>query len=229
MSADCTTPVRFDRPARFPEATQLARRSLLKRSGLLMGTLAAGSPLALLAPSLCWAVELETLNDAQARTLLAFGRTLYPHPKLPDAVYALLVRDLDRTAASDAAQAERLKQGIASLDARAGGKFVDASPDKRLLAARALEGSPFFSWVRGRCITALYDNEMAFAAFGYPGASWPQGGYLVRGFQDLDWLPNPPDSASPRFPSVERDSQRSDRSTEIPASSASATTAGRLT
>ena len=36
----------------------LTRRELLRGSGVLMGTLAAGSALALLAPSRAWAVEL---------------------------------------------------------------------------------------------------------------------------------------------------------------------------
>ena len=51
--------------------------------------------------------------------------------------------------------------------------------------------------VRGKCVTSLYDNEMAFAALGYPGSSWEKGGYIARGFQDLKWLPDPPAEASP--------------------------------
>ena len=54
-----------------------------------------------------------------------------------------------------------------------------------------------FNAVRGKCITALYDNDMAFATFGYPGSSWEKGGYITRGFQDLKWLPTPSKEASP--------------------------------
>jgi hypothetical protein len=38
---------------------------------------------------------------------------------------------------------------------------------------------------------------MAYAVFGYPGASWDKGGYITRGFQDLSWLPAPPADVSP--------------------------------
>lgn len=175
----------------------LARREFLKGSGILMGTLAAGSVLATLAPSPVWAVELKTLGKAEGQTLMAFGRTLYPHKKLPDAVYALLAKDLDAKAAADAAAATLLKDGIAALDKAAGGSFVKASAAKRLEAARSLEGQPFFATVRGQCITSLYDNDMAFAVFGYPGSSWEKGGYISRGFQDLKWLPAPTKEASP--------------------------------
>jgi hypothetical protein len=176
----------------------LARRDFLKGSGILMGTLAAGSVLATLAPSPVWAVELKTLSKSDGQTLMAFGRTLYPHKKLPDAVYALLAKDLDAKASGDAAAARLIKDGIAALDKAAGGSFTKASAAKRLEAAKALEGQPFFATVRSQCITSLYDNDMAYAVFGYPGSAWEKGGYISRGFQDLKWLPAPPLDASPK-------------------------------
>lgn len=175
----------------------LTRRSLLRGSGVLMGTLAAGSPLALLAPSPVWAVELKALSKAEGETLMKMGRTLYPHHKLPDAVYALLAKDLDGKAAGDAATAALLRQGIAALDKAAGGSFAKAPERTRKTLVKAIEGTPFFGAVRGQCITSLYDNDMAYKVFGYPGSAWEKGGYITRGFQDLKWLPAPPAGASP--------------------------------
>ncbi len=175
----------------------LARRSFLKGSGVLMGTIAAGSVLAALAPSPVWALELKSLSKADGQTLMAFGRVLYPHKKLPDAVYALLVKDLDAKAAGDAGAATQIRDGIAALNQAAGGNFGKATPAKKLAIVKAIEGQPFFSTVRGQCITSLYDNDMAYAVFGYPGSSWEKGGYISRGFQDLTWLPAPSKEASP--------------------------------
>ena len=174
----------------------LTRRSLLRGSGLLLGTLAAGGVLTALAPSRAWAVELKTLSGAEGTTLMKMGRVLYPHKKLPDAVYALLAKDLDAGAA-DAKTASMLKDGIASLDKAAGGNFAKSTAAKQLAAVKSIEGTPFFAAVRGKCITSLYDNDMAYAAFGYPGSSWEKGGYITRGFQDLKWLPTPSKEASP--------------------------------
>ena len=175
----------------------LARREFLKGSGILMGTLATGTVLAALAPSPVWAVELKTLSQADGEALMAMGRTLYPHKKLPDAVYALLAKDLDAKAAGDAATASMLRDGIAALNQAAGGRFAKAPSAKRLAIVKGMEGQPFFGTVRGQCITSLYDNDMAYAVFGYPGASWDKGGYITRGFQDLKWLPAPSKEASP--------------------------------
>lgn len=176
----------------------LTRRSLLKGSGVLIGTLAAGTTIAALAPSPVWAVELKKLSSAEGTALMKMGRVLFPHKKLPDAVYALLAKDLDAAAAGDAATATLLADGIAALNKAAGGSFAKARAARQLQVVKAMEGQPFFNTVRGKCITSLYDNDMAYAAFGYPGSSWEKGGYLTRGFQDLKWLPAPSEEASPK-------------------------------
>lgn len=175
----------------------LTRRRFLAGSGVIFGTLAAGSMLASMAPSRAWAVALKTLGAGEGQTLMAMGRVLYPHEKFPDAIYALLAKDLDGQATKSAETAALLRKGCGELDAGAGGDFVKADPAERLVAVRALEGKPFFAAVRGQCITSLYDNDMAYAALGYPGSSWEKGGYITRGFQDLKWLPEPSKDASP--------------------------------
>ncbi|WP_298208641.1 twin-arginine translocation signal domain-containing protein [Acidovorax sp.] len=175
-------------------ALPLVRRDFLKGSGILMGTIAAGSALAALAPSSAWAVELKTLSQSHGKALMAMGRVLFPHKKLPDAVYALLAKDLDAKASADPATRDLLREGIAQLD-KAG--FAKGNTAGRLAIVKAMEGSPFFNAVRGQCVTSIYDNDMAFKVFGYPGASWDKGGYITRGFQDLKWLQEPPKEASP--------------------------------
>ena len=176
----------------------LARREFLKGSGLLFGSLATGTLLAGLAPSSAWALELKKLSSAEGKALMAMGRTLYPHEKLPDAVYALLAKDLDGAAAGSADSAKMLQDGIAWLNKSAGGDFAKASAKKREEIVRSMEGTAFFGTVRGQCITSLYDNDMAYAVFGYPGSAWEKGGYITRGFQDLKWLPTPSLEASPK-------------------------------
>lgn len=173
------------------------RRDVLRGAAMLAGTIAAGSILAELAPTRAWALELTHLSGREGSTLVAFGKVLYPHKTLDTAVYALLAKDLDGKAAADAAVAAQLTQGTAALDTAAGGNFIGAPDDVKLRAVKSLEGTPFFNTVRGQCITSLYNNEMAFAHFGYPGSSWQKGGYIRRGFDDLTWLPNPPEAASP--------------------------------
>ena len=41
------------------------------------------------------------------------------------------------------------------------------------------------------CVVALYDDREVWELLGYEGPSFDKGGYVDRGFDDLDWLPDP--------------------------------------
>lgn len=178
----------------------ISRRTFLKGSGsVLMGTLAVTSgPIAMLAPSASWALPLNKLSTHEGKTLLRFTRHLYPHKTLEDAVYALVVKDLD-TAAGDPAVHGLLSAGVRNLDGAAGGDWLALGESDQFLYVEALEGTPFFEKVRSTAVVSLYNNDMAFAHFGYPGAKG-DAGYLHRGFDDLTWLPEPPAAASGPLP-----------------------------
>jgi hypothetical protein len=168
------------------------RRGFLHKTGILTGILAAGSPLALLAPSRAWAVDLTSLTSAEGTTLLAAARTIAPHDKLEDAAYAFVIRALDGAAAKDEALRKQLKEGVASL----GATFASAPEDKRVDALRKLESTPFFQNLRVQTLQVLYSTPLAYAYFGYEGEAFSKGGYLQRGFNDLRWLPEVPQNDS---------------------------------
>ena len=46
-------------------------------------------------------------------------------------------------------------------------------------------------FVRGVAVVSLYNDPETWALLGYEGSSYEHGGYIDRGFDDLDWLPNP--------------------------------------
>jgi len=187
------TSVKVDSPVR------VSRRQFLKTgSGVLMGTLAASSGvLATLAPSRSWALTLSTFNDVEGDKILKVTRGIFPHDTLDDAVYALVVKDLDAAAAQDPAVASLLRGGLQQLDVMAGGDWAYLDYLARENLVTKMAGTDFFEKIRGTSVVSLYNNEMAWAHFGYEGSSYEMGGYFDRGFQDLDWLPNPPADASP--------------------------------
>lgn len=178
-----------------------SRRDFLKGSGaVIIGTLAAsGGPIALLAPTSTWALEMTRLDEHQGKTLLQFTRHLYPHKTLEDAAYALVVKSLDEDARSSQDAHDLLADGVAHLDEASGGDWLGLDDTQRFEQVKALAGTPFFEKVRSTAVVALYSNELAYAHFGYPG---PKGtaGYLRRGFNDLTWLPELPDTASGPVP-----------------------------
>ena len=186
-------------PLRGITRPQFSRREFLKGTGILVGTLwASSTALITLAPSRVWALELKVLDERTGNALLVFTRQIFPHAKLDDAVYALVVKDLDAEAAGSADVKKLLTEGAAGLDKAAGGNFTAAAKDKQSEITASLAKTPFFEKVRSKAIVSLYNNELAFAHFGYEGNAFEKGGgYLTRGFNDLKWLPAPSAKASP--------------------------------
>jgi hypothetical protein len=172
------------------------RRSFVRGFGLLTGVIALGHPLAALLPGRAWALELRVLSSADAASLLAMIRTIASHDTLDDAAYALVVNAIDGDAAVSMASRADLKAGIASL----GAGFVLKAEDARVEHLKAIESGPFFQAVRIKTLLVLYSNPIAWAHFGYEGEAFSKGGYLVRGFNDLKWLPDVPSADSGAMP-----------------------------
>jgi hypothetical protein len=167
---------------------RLPRREFLAASGILTGFLAAGGTLSLLAPSRAWALDLKSLTSEQGTLLMSVARTIAPHDKLEDAAYALVVKALDEAAASDAHVHSTLSSGLQTL----GRDFATRTESDRVKALKAMETSEFFKFTRAKTLAALYSSSLAYAHFGYEGEAFSKGGYLMRGFNDLRWLPDVP-------------------------------------
>ncbi len=175
----------------------LSRRQFLTTASVITGSLwASSSALLALAPGPVWALELQAIDERAGRVLLQVARQIFPHPSLDDAVYAFVVRDLD-AAAKDAAVKTLLTDGVKQLDTAANGDWLKLDDAARLATVTRIAGNPFFEKIRGTAVVSLYNNELAFAHFGYQGETFSKGGYLERGFNDLTWLPAPPAAASP--------------------------------
>ena len=175
------------------------RRQFLELSGQAAGVVvvAASGVTMLIDPNGAWAMTLETMPASDAQTLLRALRVIYPHESLSDQYYAQVVAALDQDAKADEAVAAMLKDGVAGLDQAGPTPFVELSAGNQAQALAAIETTPFFQTIRFKTIAVLYNNPLVWEAFGYEGESFEYGGYIERGFDDLGWLPDPPDDASP--------------------------------
>jgi hypothetical protein len=167
----------------------LPRREFLRTtSGLLTGVIVAGSPLSLIAPQRAWALEVSALTTAEAATFMAMARTIAPHDKLDDAAYAVVIKAVDDDAARNEHARKMIKEGLASL----GVGFSKGSETARVAALKKIEASEFFQSMRLKTLQVLYATPIAYAYFEYGGEAFSKGGYLLRGFNDLHWLPEVP-------------------------------------
>jgi hypothetical protein len=171
------------------EFISLDRRDMLKTStGLLAGLVVAGSPLAMIARGKAWAVELTALTSSEGATLMSVARTIAPHDRLDDAAYALVISAIDSDASKGESTRKMIKDGIAGL----GPEFAKKPESERVETLERIESSAFFQIMRLKTVQVLYASPIAYAYFGYEGEAFSKGGYLLRGFNDLRWLPEVP-------------------------------------
>jgi hypothetical protein len=130
------------------------------------------------------------LSDDARETALRAARTMFPHDGFHDEAYEKVVRQIEAEAGGDEAVARQIEEGIAGLDGS--GSFAGLDADAQLETLAKAEGTPFFELLKATAVVELYDQPLVWKLLGYEGAAAHLGGYLHRGFDDLDWLPDPP-------------------------------------
>ena len=174
------------------------RRGRVSRRIILRGG-AVGVPMAALAGELlradaAWAQDAKTLTPPTMLTLVRMARDIYPHDHIGDVFYIAAVQPWDAKSASDAAFRAMIEGGVARLDADAhdfhGVPYAKVAWEAdRVALLHGIEHTDFFKKCRADLVVSLYNQHDLWAKFGYEGSSAEHGGYIHRGFNDIDWLP----------------------------------------
>ncbi len=165
----------------------LTRRQLLSRASAAGASFVIGAGF-IAAPDAAWAAETEHLAPETFATLVQMARDIYPHDRVSDAFYVIAVKGYDTAEAAPGIEA-----GIAALDGAAQGRgharYLAVGWERdRVDLLRAIEEGAFFQQIRAGLVTGLYNQKAIWPLFGYEGESFSQGGYIDRGFNDINWL-----------------------------------------
>lgn len=155
------------------------RREFMRSTSLLL----TGSTSFAVMPNFSWAA-----GDSKLEHLAQVCYMMYPHPDVPKKFYYACAQGLLDKAAKDPKLASLLEEGQSALDSLHSEPFVDLTEEDQELALQRLAGKPYFQTVRGHTVVGLYNIPGIWAYFGYQGPSFPKGGYLDRGFDDIFWL-----------------------------------------
>jgi hypothetical protein len=168
--------------------SKFSRRGFLRASAATVAAAAVRGP-SLLAKS----AEASGLTAGESLTIVKFTRDLFPHNRLDDSFYVKAIAPLQDEASKDASTRKLLADGVAQLNAATtastGKPYAEVADESvRIAAIKKIEGSEFFTRVYTGTMTPLYNQPELWTKFGYEGPSSAQGGYLHRGFNDIDWL-----------------------------------------
>lgn len=140
-----------------------------------------------------WA-EGGALQPSTMKTLVKVARDIYPHDFLGDVFYITAITPWNDKAGADPAVKTMLEDGVKRLDADAHDRHKSTYADigweiDRVALLQAIEHTDFFKKLRSDLVVSLYNQHDLWPKFGYEGSSAEKGGYINRGFNDIDWLP----------------------------------------
>ena len=178
---------------------EVDRRGKYSRRIFLQGA-ATAIPVAAVASSTgigienAWADDATTLSPTTLKTLLKVARDIYPHDFLADSYYITAIKPWVGKAAKDPAVKALLEDGVRRLDQDARDRHKVAYLQvpweaDRVVLLQGVEQTDFFKKLRSDLVVSLYNQEELWPKFGYEGSSAEHGGYIKRGFNDIDWLP----------------------------------------
>ena len=168
----------------------LARRQFLTGSAATAVVISSG---ALICAREAWGLDVKALKPETARTLIQIARDIYPHDRLADKFYAVAVKSYDERSSKDPGMLAQFEGGVAALDAEAksayGVAYVDVGWEaERTALLRQIQDGGFFQGIRSNLVVSLYNQKEVWPLFGYEGESASKGGYVNRGFNDIQWL-----------------------------------------
>ncbi|ODU01963.1 MAG: hypothetical protein ABS81_19115 [Pseudonocardia sp. SCN 72-86] len=131
------------------------------------------------------------LSDEQRTTLVDLLRAAFPHDRFPVGPYRRTASAVVDAAAANPRLHALLLQGLDDLDTQREVGFSTLDAETAQLVLRGIADTPFFLAVLDVAVVALYDDHEVWEILGYEGPSYDKGGYIDRGFDDLDWLPDP--------------------------------------
>ena len=127
-------------------------------------------------------------NAEDKKLIIKMVRDVYPHDRFPEAPYERTANDVITKGNTDSAKKAMLSEGIENLKKV---KYEKLNFKKSTKYLKKIEKSDFFQHVRGTSVVTLYNDQEVWGLLGYEGSSFEKGGYINRGFNDLDWLPEP--------------------------------------
>ena len=136
-------------------------------------------------------------NNAAAPPLGGNGKILsnivyqlFPHPGLSKDVYEQVTEQLSDRISQSAELAAMMDGAMKVLPGNSHEKWSALPEREKTLALEKIQHTPFFQFVLNEALSGVYRHPLTWELLGYEGSSLEFGGYIGRGLDDIDWLPD---------------------------------------
>lgn len=140
-------------------------------------------------PSAVWGQQAVTVPESAPPALTALIQTIFPHDWLSSEFYDRISQAYWEEVRRQPDMAASLQRGLAQLNGSGIAAFHSLPKVMRTALVQKYDQEPFMKAVLWRVSELIYRNPQVWQAIGYQGSSLEYGGYIERGFDDIDWLP----------------------------------------
>ena len=114
---------------------------------------------------------------------------LFPHPGLSKDVYEQVTERLSERISQSADLTTMLDNAMEILVGNSHENWFALSERGKVEAIEKIRHTPFFQFVLNEALSGVYRHPLTWELLGYEGSSLEFGGYIGRGLDDIDWLP----------------------------------------
>ena len=115
---------------------------------------------------------------------------LFPHERLSKEVYEQVTGQLNERISQSGELAAMLDNAMEVLAGDAHENWSALPERGKVEALEKIQHTPFFQFVLNETLGRVYRHPLTWELLGYEGSSLEFGGYIDRGFNDIDWLPD---------------------------------------
>ena len=115
---------------------------------------------------------------------------LFPHERLNRDVYTQVTEQLSGRISQSAELTAMMDSALEILAGNTGEKWLELAEREKTASLEKIQHTPFFQFVLNETLGGVYRHPLTWELLGYEGSSLEFGGYINRGFNDIDWLPD---------------------------------------
>ncbi len=139
--------------------------------------------------ALAWGAISDAPGNLEHDTLVQYAYVLLPLLEPAHARYRAVADKVSLLAGQVPDIGALVKGGIDALNSSGKDAWLNLPPEESVAIVSDQAGTPFFGFMHFNTAEIVMRDPALWATLGYQGSAIEHGGYLYRGFDDINWLP----------------------------------------
>ena len=130
------------------------------------------------------------LPGDKSKVLSGIVYQMFPHERLNKEVYVQVTEQLSGKISQSAELTAMLDNALEVLAGNGNEQWTELTKQEKTASLEKIQQTPFFRFVLNETLGGIYRHPHTWELLGLEGSSLEFGGYINRGLNDIDWLPD---------------------------------------